>query len=93
MTRDLLVWFRNGKLYRAGAYSRRSITRAANSWNEYGKLWSRVGETHLIAIVAAEDILRIAKKHEGVPTRNPAANARRKKIKNLMLRNAVGKIN
>ena len=69
----LVLWFRNGKLYKAQACSPRSWRRTANSWNEYAQLWNKRFEykKNVIGVVPDEMCLALIQEHDGVPKHLP----------------------
>jgi hypothetical protein len=69
----LVVWFRNGELWKAKACSSRSWRRTANGWNEYAKLWNkRFGyEKNVVGIIPASVCWSLVQPHEGTPKHLP----------------------
>ena len=83
----IVVWFRNGELYKAQACSARSWRRTANSWNEYAKLWNRrFGyEKNVVGIISEFDAAKLMRMHDGIPKHTPTAIlAEQRKIRELM---------
>ena len=69
----LVVWFRNGTLYKAQACNRRSWRRTANRWNEYAVLWNRrFGyEKNVVGVIPGFRVLEIMKPHKDLPKHTP----------------------
>ena len=69
----LVVWFRNGTLYKAQACSRHSWRRTANAWNEYAELWNkRFGyEKNVVGVIPGSRALEMMKRHKGLPKHAP----------------------
>jgi hypothetical protein len=84
--KSLLVWFRNGKLYKATVCGPRSLKRTANSWNEYAQRLNRLpGQLNLIGVISQAAVLELMRPHEGLPNHTPPeVLARQRKIRNLL---------
>ena len=79
--KTLVVWFRNGKLYKAQVCGSRSLKRVANQWNEYAKFWSRANsqEINLIGTISQAAVLNIMRRHEGLPKHSARSVLQRQK--------------
>jgi hypothetical protein len=83
----LVVWFRNGKLYKAHAYSSRTWRRAANSWNEYAQLWNkRFGyDKNVVGVIPESVLWSLMQPHHELPKHLPKEILdSRRKIRELM---------
>ena len=83
----LVVWLRNGELYKARACSARTWRRTANQWNEYAKLWNkRFGyEKNVIGIISEFAATKLMRPHDGIPKHTPREIlSERRKIRELM---------
>lgn len=83
----IVLWFRNGKLYKAHGCGARTWRRTANRWNERAKLWNkRFGyEKNLIGIIPDDAALELMQCHDGLPKHTPDdIRLRRKRIRELM---------
>ena len=69
----LVVWFRDGKLYKAQACTPQSWRRVANAWNEYAELWNqRFGRRkNVVGTVRDEDVKEFTEVHHGKPCHTP----------------------
>lgn len=83
----LVVWLRDGRLYKAHACSSRTWRRVANNWNEYAQLWNRRFERdkNVIGVINDEDVAMIFKVHKGLPRHTPKDILRKQRnIRELM---------
>ena len=83
----LVVWFRNGKLYKALACGPRSWRRTANRWNEYAQLWNRrFGyEKNVVGVISEADAAKLMQPHDTLPEHAPPEVLRKaKEIRELM---------
>jgi len=83
----LVVWFRNGELYKAQACSPRSWRRTANRWNEYAQLWNRrFGyEKNVVGIISEADAAKLMQPHLTVPKHtSPEILKEHQRIRELM---------
>jgi hypothetical protein len=84
--KTLLVWFRNGRLWKSAVCGPRSLKRMANQWNEYAQRWNQITkEINLIGTISQEAVLELMRPHEGFPKHAPPEIlARQHKIRNLL---------
>jgi len=84
--KTLVVWFRNGTLYKSKVCGPRSLKRTANQWNEYAQKWNRLpNQINLIGVISQAAILELMRPHDGLPKHTaPEVLARQKKIRNLL---------
>jgi hypothetical protein len=85
----LVVWFRDGKLYKAQACSAQTWRRTANSWNEYAELWNRRfgREKNVVGIVEDSDVKEWTEVHHGKPCHTPRGVLAKKRLRRDKIRN------
>ena len=83
----IVVWFRNGELYKALACSARTWRRTANQWNEYAELWNRQFgyEKNVVGTISGLDAIKLMRPHKGTPKHTPKdILSGRRRIRELM---------
>ncbi len=83
----LVVWFRNGELYKAKACGPRSWRRTANQWNEYAQRWNRhFGyEKNVVGVISESDAEKLMRPHRTLPKHTPpGVLLEQKRIRELM---------
>jgi len=82
----IVVWLRNGELYKAQACGPRSWRRTANSWNEYAQLWNRrFYEKNVVGIISGDVVKNLLDPHNSLPKHAPPEVLKeQRKIRKLM---------
>lgn len=77
----LVVWFKNGELHRTTVCrSKRTMTRIANSFNEYAEMYNRMTKSlNTVGVISAKDALDIISLHQGLPNHTPREELRKKR--------------